>query len=206
MNDTINDGLAGIQSSIANVNSNLNGTSRDTLLALGGISSSIQTNGLTTSNLINNATNVVNSNLANGFSSISSDINQQTIGQLNSTNLLNTNLLQTTNATNGVITNSTNQIIHGINDLAKTSAECCCEIKHAICESTSAILANQNDIERLRQSQLLTASQTEVATLKNQIYVNDAVTNGINRAISTILEHQPFYCANNGGSNDRRVA
>ena len=216
MNDTINDGLNGIQTSIAGVNSNLNGTSRDTLITLGGISSSIQTTGLTTSNLINNATNVVNSNLANGFNSISSDINQQTIGQLNSANQLNTTLLQATNSTDNLINNTANQIIASQNTsaaqnaanfaqtqyqqqtgfcgIANEIAKCCCEIKGTIKDDGSATRALINDLNVQNLRDQLNDSKNQISDLNQTgaLFVNNAAQT------QTILQHLIPFFSNQG--------
>lgn len=131
--------------------SNIESLGRDLLQGQGMIQTSLQNANFNTLSSINGAVR-----------DITAQNNQNALQTLNSFNQLNTNLLQGVNEIGRDAANYANQLVAGQNALSRQVADCCCDIKTAICNDGDKTRALINDI---RIGEL----QTQVSDLKSQV-------------------------------------
>jgi hypothetical protein len=174
----INDQLSNLNNIIINgqadINSNLNAISRDSIASTADVKNAVTNSQFTTLQGLNSLS-----------STITAQNNQNALQQLNSFNQANTAQLQGFNEIGRDMTTATNQLIDGQNAMSAQMAECCCKLQstiHSEGETTRALISD------IRLSQLnaeLTDAKLENSNLMqtNQLNVNNATQT------QTILMH-----------------
>jgi hypothetical protein len=155
MNETVSDGISGTITAIANVNDNLNGTTRDIIAGQAALSSNLAQANFTTLNSINGL----------GRDTIVT-ANQNALTALNSANIVNTTMLQGFNEIGRDANISTSQIIAGQTAAAYAMAQCCCEIKQAVYMDGSATRALITDNRMADQSNTINALSSKVSDME----------------------------------------
>jgi len=149
--DTLTDMNSGIIGSIAGVNDNLNGTTRDILAGQAAVLASQQANNFTTLNSINGLGR-----------DVTAQANQNALQQLNSFNQLNIAMFQGFGSLSTQQLTATNQIIAQGTALSSQLAACCCDIQRAIA-------ADGDETRALINAVNLQNLQTQLADAKSQI-------------------------------------
>ena len=155
MSDTVNDGINGVVAAVAGVNNNLNGVTRDILAGQATNSANLAQANYTTLNSINGLgrDNIITAN-------------QNALQALNSANIVNTTMLQGFNEIGRDSNTATSQIIAGQSAAAYAMAQCCCEIKQAICLDGNATRALITDNRMADQASTINALSCKVSDME----------------------------------------
>ena len=174
MQDVMTDGFSNVLAGQAQINNNVNGTTRDMLNSISNLATSQASGNFTTLSSINGL----------GRDIIASQ-NQAALQSLNSFNQLQSSMHQGFNANTLGISNGFNSIATGLSNLSREMAECCCGIKneiHADGEATRALINNIN-VQSL-QGQLADAK----SALNNANQTN-YLQSALNQQSSVIISH-----------------
>jgi len=155
MNDTIQDGLTTVNSSVMDVNNNIGGITRDIITGQAAINAGVTANNFTTLSSINalGRDNIITSN-------------QNALQALNTANLQTSSIVQGFNEIGRDANISTAQIIAGQNAAAAAMAQCCCEIKQVVLMDGSATRALITDNRMADQANTINALNSKVSDME----------------------------------------
>jgi hypothetical protein len=177
--DLITDSFSNVMSGQAGIQSNLSNVTRDLSASIASVNSNLATANFTTLSSINalGRDNIITSN-------------NVALQQLNSFNQLQTSINQGLNEIGRDQNIATNQIIAGQNAQAFAMAQCCCDIKNAICHdgAETRALINQNTMNEL------TSQLTDAKLANSNLNQTNALINNNATQTGIILQHLARPC------------